>query len=206
MPVLLAFGKKLHYASEKRRLSYFSNTWHRLGHSRRDSRGTCSNVAFCLHDNGWITFDVFWSHTRWFIVDIRCKSTKSAGSYSKKWQWFQSMSHLFQCIKLKQLYAGIKKYLFSYISSSFRCSLVTDCFRQSLRKHSKTLPEIGSQRHFQKLSLGDDRSLVLLLKNRLHQCLEFQFSNAIPVLFKVNSLRFFNRGGLECNNLQCLLT
>lgn len=142
--------KKLYYASEKRWLSYFSNTWYQLRHSGRGPHGTCSNLVFYLHDNRWIIFSCILISYRMIHCSSdanACKIIKSAGSYAKKRRWFQNMSRFLQCIKLKQLYTGIKKYLFSNISSSLRCSLVTDFFWQSLRKLSKTLSEIGTSKN-----------------------------------------------------------
>lgn len=97
----------------------------------------------------------------WLSVNIRCKKCEIGRALTQRRGGGFKARHIFlQCIELKQSHAGIKNYLFSNTSSSFRYSPLTDCFWQSLQKLSKTLPEIGSQGHFQKLSVGDDHSPV----------------------------------------------
>lgn len=123
-------------------------------HSERGSHGTCSNLVFYLR--GEINFDLFWSHTGWFIVGISCKSIKSTGSSAKKRIGvdFRSMLGFSQYIyRARQLHAGIKECLFSNISSGFRCVLRSQI---AFDTHFE-----NSQRHFQRLTLGDIQKLRL---------------------------------------------
>lgn len=135
--------KRIHYTSEKRWLSYFSNTWHQLENNGRSWQGTCSNLSFICLTTKELHFDVFWSHTGWIIVNIICKSIKSAGPYAKQWGWFQSI-YWDKTIICWHKKVFIYQYFFHLLK--FPLALITDCFQQSLRKLSKTLPEIISQK------------------------------------------------------------
>lgn len=160
--------KTSHYASEKRWLSYFSNTCHQLG---RCSHETCSNLAFIYTTIDELHFEVFWSHGGWLNADNRCKRTKSADFYIRTWWSFQSTTNFLQCIEIKQLDAGTKRYLFCSFISLWHWSQIF--LWQSLWKFWETLPETGFQTPIQKWSLGDNCKPAQLLNNMLHQCVDF---------------------------------